>query len=111
MTDLSDRWTDKPTGLECAMRQVSYWMCGYVGVPAEHPAHGKDYDDLEQIEAHGGLTYAGDGIVETDPQLWWLGFDTAHSFDGPHTANPTFVRSECERIAKQLAEMTAEVGQ
>ncbi len=63
-------------------------LCGYVGVPPGHPAHGKHYNDIE-VDAHGGLTYAGPcrGAIchvpaEGEPDdVWWLGFDTAHAGD------------------------------
>ena len=37
-------------------RPLGSW-CGYVGVRGNHPAAGKDYDDLDVL-VHGGLTYA-----------------------------------------------------
>ena len=65
-------------------------LCGYVGLPRRHPAHGKDFADLD-IAVHGGLTYSAAcdhprGICHTpapgDPDdLWWLGFDCGHAFD------------------------------
>lgn len=108
---------------------VGAW-CGYVGLAPGHPAHGKGYDEVD-VEAHGGLTYAArcaghichvprDG--ESD-EVWWLGFDTAHSWDYvPSLArymltlypDPTgittyrdvaYVRAEVERLAEQLAAM------
>lgn len=71
-------------GLQCAVTQPfeAGSRCGYVRVPAEHPSHGKGYDEVD-IAVHGGLTFAelepctdhGDG------QGWWLWFDCAHSGD------------------------------
>lgn len=101
-------WTDPDTGLDCMVRRHdrSGHLCGYVAVPAGHPAHGQSYyhwDDDEEytpvqraingINVHGGLTYAepcdGDqeaGIChiprpgESD-DAWWFGFDCAHHMD------------------------------
>lgn len=93
------QFTDKATGLPCLIvrNRRSGVLCGYVGVPASHPAYGKDYYDekLQNIEVHGGLTYAnfcfkeeeeGQGICHVvedgeDDKVWWLGFDCAHAWD------------------------------
>lgn len=93
------------------VRNYSGALCGYVGVPPGHPWHGKSYSDLQHLECdehddecpygcdhpytgpkvHGGLTYsapcqAGGSIChvprEGEPaDVWWLGFDCAHSGD------------------------------
>ena len=67
--------------------RLGFW-CGYVGVPADHPAYGRKYDDMD-VEVHGGLTYSN---ACSEPvchmpepgmpaDVWWLGFDCAHLFD------------------------------
>lgn len=82
-------WRDEATGYPClVVRGPMGALCGYVGVPAGHPAHGKDYDSVE-VSAHGGLTYGAScaGNICHVPQpgeedhVWWLGFDCAHAFD------------------------------
>ena len=101
------QWQDIETGYPCLIvRNNGGALCGYVGVPKEHPAHGRDYwpesDSVEpidqairDIEVHGGLTFAdscqhGDdsahGIChipgEGEPDnVWWFGFDCAHCLD------------------------------
>jgi hypothetical protein len=108
--------------------------CGYVGLPVGHTHHGKGYDDDVPAVVHGGLTYAGsedDYPVPADG-LWWLGYDCAHlgdgrdpelmqgeykkfhekgifrSFsDGDTVKSLEYCVSECESLAKQLAEVTA----
>lgn len=89
-------WIDQVTGLDCLIvRSVfSGSLCGYVGVPPEHPAYDKDYDSIE-VDVYGGLTY-GDFCQEEAPEEsgvchlpedgatekpYWLGFDTAHFRD------------------------------
>lgn len=78
-------------GLPCLMRrntEVTGSWCGYVAVPSNHPAFEKRYDDVD-VCVHGGLTYAshcqGDICHEPKPgesdNVWWLGFDCAHSGD------------------------------
>lgn len=58
---------------------------GYVGLPPEHPWHGKSYDELNTVvDIHGGLTWSNNYLPanEKDPDgLWWIGFDTAHYQD------------------------------
>ncbi len=69
--------------------------CGYVGIPASHPWHGKDYNVLEPSpDVHGGLTYSNEAVgpdfEETQPLgLWWIGFDCAHL--GDYTVDRTSV--------------------
>jgi hypothetical protein len=113
-----------------------HW-CGYAGVPREHPAYGKPYNDIE-VEFHGGLTYARacEGSICHVPQpgmpddVWWLGGDFGHAWDlapgleaherslgmqpirgfgpmDPVYRDLPYVRHEIERLAEQLAAMTA----
>lgn len=103
-------------------------LCGYVGVPPEHSAHGKGYWSDVPVSVHGGLTYAGEcqGRIchvpapgETD-DVWWFGFDCAHygdtvpgmlrfEFGNPpvtyYYKDVDYVRSEVESLAKQLKEV------
>lgn len=94
----SGPWTNEPdraewehAGFPClAVRgpEFSGHWCGYVAVPPGHPLHGKSYDDAD-VEVHGGLTYANacQGHVCHVPKqgepddVWWFGFDCAHSGD------------------------------
>lgn len=90
------QWQDEATGLPCLIvRGPTGALCGYVGVPPGHSAHGKDPfgdDGFNLEEAHGGLTFAGgcqenpEGIChKVEPgepdDVWWLGFDCAHAWD------------------------------
>lgn len=86
-------WRDAATGYPCLIvRGPLGSLCGYVGVPEGHPCHGKDYSAVEEstgVAPHGGLTYsdACAGNICHVPQpgeadnVWWLGFDCAHSGD------------------------------
>lgn len=84
-------WRDEATGLPCLIvRGPSGALCGCVAVSEGHAAFKKDYDDVD-VRVHGGLTYADhcaeDGHICHVPQpgepenVWWLGFDCAHSGD------------------------------
>lgn len=95
------QWIDEATGLDCLIvRQGAGALCGYVGVPPDHPWHGVDYgyhdgDPNGQVEVHGGLTFADRCHESDDPStgichipaegrpadVWWFGFDCAHAFD------------------------------
>jgi hypothetical protein len=131
------QWVDEATGLTClAVRTThgGHW-CGYVGVPEDHPFHGKGYDAVD-ADVHGGLTFAdkcrpsdkgeGFGICHVagpgEPEVWWLGFDCAHSGDlsprhasvlgevgafrdGHESYKPLgYVRDECASLAAQLVQ-------
>lgn len=120
-------------GLSCALRRgPRRTWCGYVGLPTTHPLHGVDWSDpsvpWEEFEVHGDVTwtdnYAGSDHTKTEG-LWWVGFDCGHKNDlipdmvtledypllpDVGTAWGTYrtmeyAKQECERLAKQLAEM------
>lgn len=87
-------WIDASTGLPCraVLNPTTGTWCGYVGVPLRHPWHGLEYDDLPDIDVHGGVTftgehrvgtYAGDamGTTRAEGVTWWIGFDCAHAWD------------------------------
>jgi hypothetical protein len=124
-------WRDKATGIPCLMVRnfVGAW-CGYAAVPPGHPWHGMHYSDLD-VRVHGGLTYSDrcdeDGAIchvprEGEPaDVWWLGFDTAQSYDAPpgmiatglemglslwEPANykgVSYVRAQVRKLAAQIA--------
>ena len=108
------RWTVH--GLKCAVCKGGFSLCGYVHVPAGHPAADMGYDDVD-IRVHGGLTFrcrATDGGS-------WFGFDTGHAGDWLSISIPDKpelgiempgriwtaddVADETEKLAKQLREM------
>lgn len=93
-------WTTK-AGLPGEIRQ-GYALCGYVGVTEGHPAFRKHYDQVD-VDVHGGLTY---GAEPNKDGVWWLGFDTAHAFDGPQHRTDEYVSGEVESLAEQLAKMS-----
>lgn len=89
------QWIDEETNLDCLIHRGPMGnLCGYVGVPPGHPAHGKSYDGID-VDVHGGLTYSefcqeGDdeaaGVCHIPlpgrpVKVWWLGFDCGHAFD------------------------------
>jgi hypothetical protein len=129
------QWVDEATGLDCLIvRNRGGALCGYVGLPPGHRAHGVDYDDVTPYpDVHGGLTFAGPcqedngggrGICHVpEPgrpaDVWWLGFDCAHAGDmSPRWADHLpaslrmhevyrdfdYVKAEVERLAAQLAD-------
>jgi len=55
-------------------------LCGYVGIPLDHPLAGHGYDDLP-IEAHGGLTFSSTPRDSWPEGYYWYGWDYAHSGD------------------------------
>ena len=69
---------------------------GYVSLPLDHPWYGKDYDDLPDVDVHGGLTYAN---MEND--RWVIGFDTCHLYDTAQYWTVEAVAAEAESLLKQ----------
>lgn len=63
-----------PDGPPVNRHMYGGYFCGYIMIPADHPYHHKDYDDMD-ISVHGGLTF---GEVHDGH---WIGFDCSHSFD------------------------------
>lgn len=103
------QWQDEATKLPCLIVRGPHGaLCGYVGVPTDHPWHGQDYDAVGKYlpkpeeydpdwypDVHGGLTFSGGCGHSADPaagichvpgegepdDVWWLGFDCAHFGD------------------------------
>jgi hypothetical protein len=129
------QWEHMPTHLPCLIvRGPAGALCGYVGVPNGHPAYGVDYNHVD-VDVHGGLTFAARcqpsaeerGIChkvelgESD-DVWWLGFDCAHSgdlcpkmnsypmhlrfIDGDTYKDFAYVENEVSKLAEQLAAKT-----
>jgi hypothetical protein len=122
-------------GFACMMLRHphhGHW-CSYVGVPSDHPAYGKGYDDVD-VDFHGGLTYAAkcNRAICHIPEpgmpddVWWLGGDFAHCFDfapggaavlieigvpardferGEVYRTESYVRECTVRLARELREM------
>lgn len=85
-----DRLEFESYGLPCLLvRQphLGHW-CGYAAVLPGHKYFKKRYSDID-VNIHGGLTYSEhcQGHVCHVPKpgqpdnVWWLGFDCAHSGD------------------------------
>jgi hypothetical protein len=127
------QWTDEATGLPCLAKRHDRmgFLCGYVGIPPEHPLFGVPYEQVVGIEEpHGGLTYSDrcqdgpeDKAVCHIPEpgepddVWWLGFDCGHFMDylpgmetllgedplGGTYKTISYVQKECSHLAAQLA--------
>lgn len=106
--------------------KMKFW-CGYVGVPKDSRLNGKRYyistesenglSNLEKaindIDVHGGLTWAGELGDKSGDDIWYFGFDCAHSGDaymldylrfGEKNTykNKAYVMTEIEALARQL---------
>ncbi len=71
---------------------------GYVVIPSMHEIFKKDYDELTNIDCHGGLTFSN--YIEEDK--WAIGFDTCHLGDNKENCDKRFVIRECKNIIDQL---------
>jgi hypothetical protein len=131
------QWIDEATELDCLIvRNHMGALCGYVGLPPQHPLHGVEYQDAPDLDVHGGLTFSDhcqegaeeDGICHIPAEgrpanVWWLGFDCAHCFDlSPATEarlpahlrdqrevyrDRAYVEAECAKLAAQLKAVDA----
>jgi hypothetical protein len=105
------------------------YRCGYVRIPVEHPLHGEKGINLDDLEAHGGISFAAADYPcddEQDGGGWWIGFDCAHPYDAPDISlfgsdddipgwvrfmgqqpgeirSTEYVKAECVDLARQLA--------
>ena len=110
----------------------------YIKIPDEHPWNklvdkkrevgslereiSVGYEDIP-LDVHGGLTFAG--FFEEERNIWWFGFDCAHSQDfspgiasmlrssglpSPHETyrDLNYVKKECIGLASRLAEVKTE---
>jgi hypothetical protein len=115
-------WVDETTNLDCMIvRNTMGALCGYVGVPTNHPLFRVIHDEVN-ADVHGGLTYSNEcsGHICHVPEagrpddVWWFGFDCAHHQDVipalPFTMqfgsyrNVAFVQNQVARLASQIAE-------
>lgn len=56
-------------------------LCGYLGIPTDHPLANRDYESIP-VTAHGGLTFSKAGNGEYLPaNTYWYGWDYAHAGD------------------------------
>ena len=102
------QWITK-SGLDAVIVMTSMGhRCGYVGVKRQSDLFGKDYNDIDSIDVHGGLTYSGcDGEYPVESELWWFGFDTAHCGDSQEMGGQPleYCVDQCELRAGQLNDM------
>lgn len=81
--------------------------CGYVGFDKNHWVYGANYNCfIWSVPVHGELTFSGE-LSELDENLWWLGFDCAHSGDktrwnGGIERTLEFCIKECEDLSAQI---------
>lgn len=72
-------WFDE--GVRCLIIRGPASICAYVGVQADHPLAGHNYDNIP-VRCHYGLTFSGEGDGTYRPKgYYWYGWDYAHSGD------------------------------
>lgn len=91
--NIEGKWNDEPDFLELTekgfhlvvLRSYMGNLNGYVGVKITSPLFLRGYDDknLYGVHIHGGLTFAGSGILipYLKNHYWYFGFDTTHIYD------------------------------
>lgn len=78
-------WYSEGGALAAVLRHPEHGnLCGYVGVPPGHHAHGVGEPD-KLPEAHGGVSYTGEmpllNTALSKKGWWWIGFDCGHAGD------------------------------
>lgn len=92
---------------------------GYVILAPNHPLSEVYYNDIQDIEVHGGITFSNRISIfkhSTDfsetPELlnyqgyWVLGFDTQHAGDNAEKWSAKRTLRETERFAEQLMKIS-----
>lgn len=106
-------WITKARLRAFVMIQTPGYRCGYVGVSKSHGFFEVDYSKIAiDFSVHGGMTFSGNMPI-TD-ELYWFGFDCAHSNDKT-IWNPKGVErsleyctKECESLAQQIEDSMAQ---
>lgn len=75
-----EEWVHDLTGYKCTVwrHPTLGHLCGYVAVPKGHRVWGYGYDDVDDADVHGGLTYADE---DKETGEWVFGFDCSHAGD------------------------------
>ena len=93
-------------------------LCGYIGVPKNHPLQGFHYDNAPG-SVHGGWTYANSceghichNALPSEPEhVYWFGFDCAHCGDlSPKLNYTTGTYKNIYYVAKELAEVAPDLA-
>ena len=97
---------------------VNYFThpCTYIGLPSGHKYDHVYYEDIPDIDCHGGLTYSGDDhivVKELQNSGWFIGWDYAHSGDlcssfpipGDKAWTTMEIINECMSVVDQLIEV------
>ncbi len=127
-------WVDEETKLDCLIvRGPLGALCGYVGVPENHPFYDDGDEDTFDVDVHGGITFQGfchgdichPTEIASSEKVRWLRFDCAHCgdlvpgdylwlnneiFAGDEYRDVSYVKKEAERLAKQLYEKFKSIG-
>ena len=82
--------------------RLSMWLRRCQGGPSLLP------EKLHR-DVHGGLTFSN-AFDEIGPDIWWVGFDTAHFGDVTEDHKPLWTEEMCVSETERLAEQVAKVA-
>ena len=88
---------------------IMNFRCGYVAVTKEHKLYEKEYNDVQYVDVHGGLTYSGLGNYpagEEHEDKWFFGYDCGHYQDDLDKCTLEYCIAQCESLAIQLMQTT-----
>jgi len=76
---------------------------GYVGIRSEKTIKAIN---IEEINCHGGITYAKNHLYgQKDQDIFWIGFDCGHCFDGYDAEKIKEYYKDNERVMKSFVIM------
>lgn len=97
----------------CVIVRTPYGhYCGYVGVTESSSLYKTDYELIYDINVHGGLTYAINGLYCFEGMLdnvWFFGFDCAHFNDAVlynHYAEESGIYRDFEYVKENVINLS-----
>ena len=75
----------------------------YIGVDKSSKLYGKDWEDLWELNVHGGVTYSRPYLngyeLLYDKPTWFIGWDYGHAFDysGLYIENHSSINEGCKK--------------
>lgn len=116
---------DTYRGFEYYVMSLGVHPCAYVAIPSSHEFYQKHYDELPNIDCHGGLTYSNSFLcMSGDKGIngWFIGWDYAHfnDYSGIYSTSifPDYelkrwtteeIVAECKHVIDQLADYGDEI--
>lgn len=99
-------------GFPCVVAmQILGFRTGYVGLSKDNPLYGVYRNDIFiDFECNGGLTYSGNHLIgQDDKDIWWIGFDAGHCWNG-YDVNSLKILFSDDKEAMERIKRNEEIG-